>query len=297
MDCCEIRFGQGRSRAARASAMAGLPAAAPPDSIAARSRAGPMALACVAGATASVWVCRTMSAMGEVPMPGGWSMSALWTPMCGQTWLGAATSFVGMWTVMMAAMMLPMSLPELGWLRQRIRATPCAVATSVTLATFAAYALAWAVTGAIVFVGGNTLAATLPSAAALARRVPLAAGLLIVLAGAVQFTAWKARRIACCATLRSLDRIPASELRTVRTLRAACRFGFRLAFEGGLCCANLMLVLLLVGVMDSRAMVAITAAASLERIVPARGRTARAIGAAVAATGVCVAAQAAIGLR
>lgn len=224
-------------------------------------------------------------------MPGGWSMSALWTPMCGQTWLGAATSFVGMWTAMMAAMMLPISLPELGRHWQRVRATPRAVATSVTLATFVSYALAWAVTGAIVFVGGNALAATLPSAAPLARLVPLAAGFLIVLAGAVQFTAWKARQIACCANPRSLDRIPAIEL------RAACRFGFRLAFEGGLCCANLMTVLLLVGVMDSRAMAAITAAMSFERIVPAGGKTARAIGVAVAATGVCVAAQGAIGLR
>src|SRR5579864_5682968 len=53
-----------------------------------------------------VW-CRSMSAMGEMPMPGGWTMSMAWMRMPGQTWLGSAASFVGMWTVMMLAMMLP----------------------------------------------------------------------------------------------------------------------------------------------------------------------------------------------
>jgi hypothetical protein len=30
---------------------------------------------------ATLWVCRSMQAMGESPMPGGWSMSAAWMPM------------------------------------------------------------------------------------------------------------------------------------------------------------------------------------------------------------------------
>jgi hypothetical protein len=42
-----------------------------------------------------------MSAMG-MPMPGGWTMSMAWMRMPGQTWLGAATSFLGMWVVMSA---------------------------------------------------------------------------------------------------------------------------------------------------------------------------------------------------
>ena len=251
-----------------------------------RSRGWLIALAAIAGATVSICACRSMSEMGAVPMPGGWSISALWTPMCGQTWLGAATSFVGMWTAMMAAMMLPMSLPEWGWLQQRVRGAPRAMAASVMLAAFVSYALAWAATGAVVFVGGDALAAILPSAAPLARLMPLVAGLLIALAGAVQFTEWKARQIACCPNPRMRSR------REPIDLRAACRFGFRLASEGGLCCANWMMVLLLVGVMDPLAMAAITAAMSLERFVPARGKTARAIGVAVVITGGCVAAQA-----
>ena len=42
-----------------------------------------------------VW-CASMSAMGEMPMPGGWTMSMAWMRMPGQTWPGAAASFLGM---------------------------------------------------------------------------------------------------------------------------------------------------------------------------------------------------------
>jgi predicted metal-binding membrane protein len=57
-----------------------------------------------------VW-CASMSAMGEMPMPGDWTMSMAWMRMPGQTWPGAAASFLGMWVVMMVAMMLPSLVP------------------------------------------------------------------------------------------------------------------------------------------------------------------------------------------
>jgi len=47
-----------------------------------------------------VW-CASLSAMGGMPMPGGWTMSMAWMRMPGQTWPGAAASFLGMWVVMM----------------------------------------------------------------------------------------------------------------------------------------------------------------------------------------------------
>ncbi len=40
-------------------------------------------------------------------MPGGWTMSMTWMRMPGQTWAGAATTFLGIWVVMMVAMMMP----------------------------------------------------------------------------------------------------------------------------------------------------------------------------------------------
>ena len=55
----------------------------------------------------------SMSAMGGMPMPGGWTMSMAWMRMPGQTWSGAAVSFLGMEVVMMIAMMLPSLVPML----------------------------------------------------------------------------------------------------------------------------------------------------------------------------------------
>ena len=54
-------------------------------------------------------LCASMSDMGGMPMPGGWTMSMAWIPMPGQTWLGAAGSFVGVCAVMMVSMMLPVA--------------------------------------------------------------------------------------------------------------------------------------------------------------------------------------------
>ncbi len=43
-----------------------------------------------------------------------------WMPMCGQAWLGAGASFLGMWVVMKVAMMLPSLLPMLWRYRQAV---------------------------------------------------------------------------------------------------------------------------------------------------------------------------------
>ena len=55
-------------------------------------------------------------------MPGGWTMSMAWMRMPGQTWLGFAASFLGMWVAMMVAMMLPSLVPML-W-RYRASSAP-----------------------------------------------------------------------------------------------------------------------------------------------------------------------------
>src|ERR1700704_4531234 len=76
----------------------------------------------VSAAVTIVW-CASMSAMGEMTMPGGWTMSTAWMRMPGQTWTGAAASFLGMWVVMMVAMMLPSLIPNLWRYRQAIGRT------------------------------------------------------------------------------------------------------------------------------------------------------------------------------
>ena len=37
----------------------------------------------------------SVPAMGDMPMPGGWTMSMVWMRMPGQTWPGAAASLLG----------------------------------------------------------------------------------------------------------------------------------------------------------------------------------------------------------
>ncbi|MGH6796850.1 MAG: hypothetical protein ACREDI_00505, partial [Roseiarcus sp.] len=55
---------------------------------------GVSALLFAASAAVTIVWCASMSARGEIPMPGGWAMSMAWMPMCGQTWPGAAASFL-----------------------------------------------------------------------------------------------------------------------------------------------------------------------------------------------------------
>jgi hypothetical protein len=58
-----------------------------------------LALIFAASVAATIVRCASMAAMGEMPMPGGWTMSTAWLPMCGQTWAGVAAAFLGMWVV------------------------------------------------------------------------------------------------------------------------------------------------------------------------------------------------------
>src|SRR4030095_300021 len=76
-----------------------------------------------ASAALTIGWCLSVSALGGRPMPGGWTMSMAWMRMPGQTWLGAAASFLGMWVVMMVAMMLPSLVPMLLRYRHAIDGT------------------------------------------------------------------------------------------------------------------------------------------------------------------------------
>src|SRR6266568_4878409 len=84
---------------------------------------GVSALLFAASAAVTIVWCASMSAMGEMTMPGGWTMSMAWMRTPGQTWTGAAASFLGMWVVMMVAMMLPSLVPMLGRYRQAVGRT------------------------------------------------------------------------------------------------------------------------------------------------------------------------------
>ena len=121
----------------------------------------------------------------------------------------------------------------------------------------------------------------------LARAVPIAVGVVVVIAGALQFTAWKARHLACCRELPERGhKLPADT-------GAAWRHGLRLGLHCSQCCFGLMAILLVVGVMDLRAMAVVTAAITVERVAPAGERIAPAIGVVVVGAGLILIARAA----
>src|SRR5580765_8534667 len=85
-----------------------------------RAFLGVSALLFIASTAVTIGWCASMSAMSGMPMPGGWTMSMAWIRMPGQTWPGAAASFLGLWVVMMVAMMLPSLVPMLWRYRQAV---------------------------------------------------------------------------------------------------------------------------------------------------------------------------------
>jgi len=214
--------------------------------------------------------------MGEMTMPGGWTMSTMWMRMPGQTWASAATSFLGMWIVMMMAMMLPVLIPMLSNVRPG----------RLTTIAAAGYFFVWTVVGIAAFPLGAGLAALEMQHPALARTVPMVAGVIVLIAGSFQFTARKARYLACCREGSRRRTLAANPV-------AARRHGARLGLLCSRSCANLMTILLSVGLMDLRAMAVVTAAITFERLVPGGDeRVARVVGAVAVGAGATAIAQA-----
>src|SRR6266705_923366 len=159
---------------------------------------GVSALLFAASAAVTIVWCASMSAMGEMPMPGGWTMSMAWMRMPGQTWSGAAASFLGMWVVMMVAMMLPSLVPMLRRYRQAVGSTGETRLGRLTVLVGVGYFFVWTVFGMAAFPLGVALATLDMQQPALASAVPLVVGAVVLISGSLQFTAWKARHLARC---------------------------------------------------------------------------------------------------
>jgi predicted metal-binding membrane protein len=209
-----------------------------------------------------VW-CASMPAMGEMQMPG-------------QTWPGAAASFLGMWVVMMVAMMLPSLVLMLLRYRQAVGRPGEARLGRLTALVGVGYFFVWTVFGMAAF----------PVSVALARAVPIAVAVVVLIAGALQFTAWKARHLAWCREAPGRGRALPADAGT------AWRHGLRLGLHCSRCCVGLMAILLVIGVMDLRAMAVVAAAITVERLAPAGERVARATGAVVIGIGLFLIARA-----
>lgn len=242
------------------------------------------ALLFAASATVTIVWCNSMSAMGGMAMAGGWTMSMAWMRMPRQSWAGAASSFVGMWVVMMAAMMLPSLVPMLWRYRRAIAGVENL--DRLTALAGAGYFSVWTTWGFAAFPLGVALGALEMQHPALSSAVPIAVGIVVVIAGAFQFTARKVRQLDCCRDAPGRGALSAGAA-------AAWRHGLRLGLRCSQCCAGLMAILLVIGVMDLRAMAVVGSAITVERLAPAGELVARAIGAVIIGTGLFLIARAA----
>lgn len=237
---------------------------------------GTTALLLVASASCTIYWCGSLS--DDMSMAYGRTMSMAFMRMPEQTWLGVATSFLGMWTVMMVAMMLPSLTLMLSTYRRSIRALGEIRVGRFTALAGAGYFFVWGILGVGVYAIGISLATAEVRWPMLARSVPIAAGALLLLAGFIQLTAWKIRLLASCRKSACAGALPEWN---------AWRHGRRLGVRCALCCSSLMIVLLVLGVMNLTAMAIVTAAITIERFTPRPER-------AVRITGVIVVAAAAI---
>src|SRR3989475_7448080 len=178
---------------------------------------------------------------GGAAMPGGWTLSMMWLRMPGQMWPGGAGAFVATWTVMMGAMMVPPLAPMLATFARR----------GLAALAGAGYFSVWALFGGAVYVLGAAVAAAELRWPAVARQAPLATGIVLVAAGWLQLTRWKADRLARC---RACAAPPSPDA------ARALRHGVQVGGLCSACCAGLMAVLLVAG-MTHLAVVAAGAAA------------------------------------
>jgi len=202
-------------------------------------------------------------------------------PMCGETWLCGTASFLVLWVAMAAAMMLPSLAPVL-WRYHQMMEWAGARRNTLTGLMGLGYFFVWAALGIVAY----------PLAAALAtvqtqlsgRAVPIALAGVVLLAGAVQLSAWKAGHLASCRA--APGQLPSDTA-------TALRHGLRLGQHCVCSCAGLTAVMLISGMMDMRVMAAVTATITAERLAPAGERIAQGVGAMTIGAGLSLMAQAA----
>ncbi|MFG2128701.1 DUF2182 domain-containing protein [Streptomyces sp. NPDC048751] len=231
-----------------------------PDAV--RRGAGrPAGLLLVAAAAAWVWLVTRWGGMSAMPGTMGLGLPA----------------FLAVWTLMMAAMMLPATAFVAALYARTItvhRASRMVVFT-------VAYLLVWAAAG----LPGYGLAVALGRAASLPAVAGTAvAAALFALNGVYQLTPLKDRCLARCRSPIGLMLRYASYPGPSRDLRAGAHHG---AFCLG-CCWSLMVLLAAFGAMNLWAMVALASVITVEKLAPLGRLVARAVGVASIALAVAV---------
>ncbi|MBW8792742.1 MAG: DUF2182 domain-containing protein [Streptomyces sp.] len=219
--------------------------------VAVRRGTAPAGLLLVAAAAAWVWVVTRWGDARAMPGTMGLGLAA----------------FLAVWTLMMAAMMLPGTAPVAALYARTIAAhrTPRMIVFTV------AYLLVWAAAGlpAYALAAGLGRAGGLPAAAG-----TTVAAAVFVVGGVYQLTPLKDLCLAKCRSPVGQMLHYASYPGPSRDLRAGAHHG---AFCLG-CCWSLMVLLTAFGVMNLWAMVALTAVITAEKLAPAGHLVARAVG-------------------
>jgi predicted metal-binding membrane protein len=190
----------------------------------------------------------------------------------------AVLLFLLSWQVMVAAMMLPSSLPLV---RMFTAATAGAPDRGRVQAAFlGAYAVVWSGFGLLAFLGDAALHALVASSPWMAANDWVIAPSVLMLAGAFQFTPLKDACLRAC-------RHPASFLR--RHYRRGTRGAFSMGARHGLfcvgCCWALMLVMFAAGTVSLIWMAALTALMVHEKTRPSGARTVPLTGVVLLAAG------------
>lgn len=215
-------------------------------------------------ATAAAW----WALYAQQPTVSSPPMDEMCMPPAG-TWNWSATQFglsFCMWAVMMLAMMLPVATPMTLLVHRLGRSGPMAARISVA-AFLLGYFLVWigyglGATGLQwLFTGLRWLTPMMDAAN------PALSGMILILAGAYQFSAWKTACLSHCRT-------PLGFL-----LSHGRRGGLRLGLQHGRyclgCCWAEMLVMFAVGLMNVLWMGGITLAIIAERYLPGDGNSIR----------------------
>jgi len=183
-------------------------------------------------------------------------------------------------------MMLPSLVPMLSRYRRSVRGVDGIHLHGLTALVALGYFAIWAVLGAGAYAAGAGVMAIELRWGSVAQWLPVTAGVVLLAAGGLQLTSWKARQLALCREGSGCGRPP------VPNALGAWRHGLRLGVRCSLCCGSLMLALLAIGMMDLVAMAAVTLAISAERLTPVPLRVARVVGVAIVVVGVLTIARA-----
>ena len=189
----------------------------------------------------------------------------------------ALAGFIGFWTTMMAAMMLPSTTPMATLYLRSVRARAHGtVRIARTAALVCGYLTVWAASGIAAYYaawGASRLAANEPSIAPWA-----AAGALVVI-GAYQLSPLKDRCLSHC-------RSPLGFLLHVGNFRGRARDFKTGVYHGAFClgcCWSLMAIFIVVGVMNIAWMAVLAAVIALEKLWRYGPEFSRAVGIAIVA--------------